>query len=116
MSEMKQHTRGPWTTRRTHLMSDDCWYVVVDPDGRGPIMDVGCNVTKGQIAEAKYLVTDPEIIEANARLIAAAPDLLLAYQEFLAIYLDSDMSPEDDCHSLAGLMRAAVDKAIGDQS
>lgn len=71
-----KHTPGPWTYHRTHHLSKDIWFVIVDPNGRGPIVDVGGNEAKGQIAEAKYLVTSDEEIEANAKLIAAAPNLL----------------------------------------
>jgi len=69
-----EHTPGPWTYKQTHPMSGNVWYVIINSTGRGPIMEVGGTDQNGQIAEAKYLVTDPIEIEANARLIAAAPD------------------------------------------
>ena len=75
---MSKHTPGPWKASKTHLASSDTWYVIIDPEGRGPIMEVGGKDKPGQIADAKYLVTDPSIIEANAHLIASAPELLEA--------------------------------------
>lgn len=52
--------------------------------------------------------------DANARLIAAAPDLLAACQEFMSLFHDSDMRPEDECHELAATVRAAIAKATGE--
>lgn len=75
-----KHSLAPWTYKRTHELSNDTWYVVVDANGRGPIIDVGGKDMDGQIGEMKYLVTDPEVIKANAALIAAAPELLLSAQ------------------------------------
>lgn len=62
-------TPTPWKYSKTHLMSHDTWYVVTDANGFGPIVEVGGKDKNGQIAEAKYLVTDPKEIEANAELI-----------------------------------------------
>lgn len=63
----QKHTPGPWSFHRTHTCDVDRWYVITDAEGFGPIVDVGGHDRNGQIAEAKYLVTDQEIIEANAR-------------------------------------------------
>jgi hypothetical protein len=72
----KKFTEGPWKQSVTHPMSGSAWFVVTDKNGYGPIMDVGGKDQEGQIAEAKYLITDPEEIKANAHLISAAPELL----------------------------------------
>lgn len=72
---MSKFTPGPWGYRKTHTMSETAWYVITHHDGRGPVMDVGGSDLNGQISEAKHLITNPEEIEANARLIAAAPDM-----------------------------------------
>lgn len=61
-----KHTPEPWSWTDTHPMSHDSWFVLLDSNGRGPIMDVGGNDVDGQIAEAKHMITDPEEIEANA--------------------------------------------------
>lgn len=79
---MSKFTPGPWAYKRTHQMSEDTWYVITHHDGRGPVVDVGGKDENGQISEAKHLITNPEEIEANARLIAAAPCLLKALELF----------------------------------
>jgi len=78
---MSMYTKGPWKAIRTHTCSKDIWYVIVDNEGRGPIIEVGGKDKNGQIAEAKYLITDPITIQSNAQLIAMAPDLFKACKE-----------------------------------
>lgn len=80
---MSKFTPGPWAYKRTHQMSEDTWYVITHHDGRGPVVDVGGKDENGQIAEAKYLITNPDEIEANARLIAAAPLMVAECQKQL---------------------------------
>ena len=63
-------TPGPWSFKETHPESSQQWYVIVDPEGRGPIMDVGGNNVPGQIA-VNYAV-DPETVKANAEFIVKA--------------------------------------------
>lgn len=63
-----KRTPGPWRYRRTNMQSSTHWFVILDRHGRGPIFDVGGD----EIAEAKYLSTDPEEIEANAAFIVRA--------------------------------------------
>lgn len=62
----------PWRFNRIHTAGSDTWYVVTDERGYGPIVEVGGKDVNGQIAQAKYLITDPLIIEANAALIVRA--------------------------------------------
>lgn len=69
---MKTHTPLPWKFKLTHQMCNDTWYVITDADGYGPIFEIGGKDKNGQIAEAKYLITDPEEITANAELIVEA--------------------------------------------
>ena len=76
-------TPGPWKYIRTHQCSNDAWFVITNAHGYGPIFDVGGKDFSGQIAEAKYLITNKEEIEANAQLIAAAPALLSACESAL---------------------------------
>lgn len=61
---MSKHTKGPW---RVHLVDDT---VVIDKSGEHVARALG------------QYVDDPLPIEANARLIAAAPDLLEALKPF----------------------------------
>lgn len=73
----KKFTPGPWAQNKTHQCSNDAWHVITDAKGYGPIMDVGGKDKNGQIAEAKYLITDEEEIQANANLIAVSPEMLV---------------------------------------
>jgi len=81
---MSKHTPGPW---KVHLV-----------DGALIVDDAGWEVAE---ASGDY-DTDADRMEANARLIAAAPDLLAALK-----HARSQMQHPDE------LIDAAIDKAEG---
>ena len=86
---MTQHTPGPWFSADTH----EC------PD---------------VMADGGFLIAKTRGIncEANARLIAAAPDMLAALQDIMA-----ESSRDDDDHdviaTIQGICRAVIAKAKG---
>lgn len=96
------HTPGPW--------------VFADDRGRplgtaGHVMPDGCHVDLGEDGEA--VVTDRfdstgDVAVANARLIAAAPDLLAACKAMVR----TGKAPAD-IDAAYDLMRAAIAKAEG---
>ena len=72
MSE--SHTSGPWDVSQIGRRNDGSLAVMGEgPEGRYPVAYV--NVATAQPRGKAHLATD-DISEANARLIAAAPDLL----------------------------------------
>lgn len=94
---MANHTPGPW------MMT--CGYVR-EIDG---CHDLSVFITKGRfIAEVAY--NDPEQ-EANACLIAAAPDLLAACEAALPIVCSRIEYPGDPCEKIANGLRTAILKA-----
>lgn len=100
--ENAQHTAGPWT----HEGHGDITGIENDP-ARGCVGKVDvCSV---------YLRTVPGRHDANARLIAAAPELLEALQGLVAV-LDRQLhSPHAAARaSPLGRARAAIKKATGD--
>lgn len=103
-----KHTPGPWRYTRTHRESLDYWYVITDAEGWGLGFDVGGRDLPGQIAEGKHLAASPEVIEANARLIAEAPAMLEALKPFAQ--LDAEISHEDCARA-----RALLDRIEGSQ-
>ena len=76
MSQPK-HTPGPW--HNTEHFSDD------KHDGHLIVSDGGCNVAN--IWHAKHIATPDRIAEqdANAKLIAAAPEMYAALEEIEAL-------------------------------
>jgi hypothetical protein len=95
MSEQTTFTPGPWEVIRHQHVDGELWLSVnqhADPDGM-----------KEWVAEIKYLTTDAERQWANARLIAAAPDMLAALRE-VAHHAD------DECGFMV-LVKAAIAKA-----
>ena len=109
----KKYTPGPWIQHQTHRCSNDTWYVITEADGYGPVFEVGGKDKNGQIAEAKYLVTDKSEIQANAHLIAAAPELLEALEGLMAIIMLETIGD-----SVTDIERAekAIAKAYGEAS
>lgn len=88
---MVKHTRGPWT---------------VQPSG---------HITKdGQLIAAVKLTDMGEAGDANARLIAAAPELLAALQEIATHTRRSTLDPSEIVPTgAATIARAAIAKATG---
>lgn len=90
---MSNHTPGPWKIV-------DAWndYMVEGQNGEEIIWQDGPHET-------------PTINEANARLIAAAPDLLKALEGLLDCAIYGFDMPNDNQFALNA--RAAIDKAKG---
>ena len=100
------HTKGPWVVERSGSSGKLCkskrerafMLMVVAEQGGMP----------GLIVNQPPIVTPAD--EANARLIAAAPDLLEALKEIAAIdSLDAALDPSYALH----IARAAIAKAEG---
>jgi len=71
-----KHTEGPWAATLLNNMASKYWWSVSSLDGLGNTI---CN-TPNNNSEA----------EANARLIAAAPELLEALEELLRFLPDHE--------------------------
>lgn len=97
---MTKHTPGPW---KVH----DRWYVGQDKDGSGTHAEVKCCVGVPSDREDEH--------EANARLIAAAPDLLAMLEEELQdrqCMINCD-GPHADCHCWWCRAKRVAFKATG---
>lgn len=97
-----QHAQGPWTCEHAHY--NDSHYAVYDEEGN-------------------FLTTDDSVHIANARLIAAAPDLLEALEMALT-HLEHEASdaeaiecciyPHSKAYKALEAGRAAIAKAKGE--
>jgi hypothetical protein len=98
-----KHTPGPWAVlRRVDAIVDN---LIVRSDG---VPRIGEEGFRDRVAEATWLDSDEET-EANARLIAAAPDLLAAAEAALEI-LDEDGIGNGPT---GAMLAAAIAKARG---
>jgi len=98
---MSKHTPGPWT-----------YYLASKHYPNGSDNDYGrivWAIGHGEVAQTPGRLLDTED-EANARLIAAAPDLLEALEQVVNL-LDYD----DDSLGARMVARAAILKATGEQ-
>ena len=96
-NEMAKFTPGPW-----HEHGGAVVYGNDDDNGNG---DVVVDMLAGHVRRS------PEELNANARLIAAAPDLYEACEAAL----DFVLGPRRDGGSLIVLLEAALKKARGQQ-
>lgn len=96
---MSKHTPGPWTDQ--------------SPDGSAWGVYSAQGDAVAQAFQIRIYSADPYQKErhANARLIAAAPDLLAFAQEFLADYQSDDGMAS--MKKYAGMAYAAIAKATG---
>lgn len=105
------HTPGPWvaTLEKWHAYVDAVKYgaTLAQVDGDGGMVDVYQPANETLAGEWYEMSTEER--DANARLIAAAPELLEALVRCLE-QLDFDGRADAPCTELA---RAAIAKAIG---
>lgn len=90
------HTPGPWTVSFEVAISD--WALVIARDGK-----IVANVNSETGPDLPPLVSTKMPQAANARLIAAAPELLVAPKGMLDIY---------DRYTGVGLPEASAARAI----
>ncbi len=97
---MSNHTPGPW------LLTHDNFVYALNERGTNQFWAHVNYGWKGQNAEER---TSSEEIEANARLIIAAPDMILALEDMVVSY---EHEASSDNPSLLAA-RAAIAKARG---
>lgn len=117
---MSKYTPGPWWTDAKYDGKEMGCSIIAARTDSGPLPG---NPTRGQVAFATAILnTQARECEANAKLIAAAPDLLEALidlADWLAYGLNkaegAEPTAEDHaaCARVAAQARAAVDKATG---
>lgn len=100
-----QHTPGPWN------VSEHSWCEtsITAPSTSNSICLLDINHATEESEES-----DAAVMAANARLIAAAPDLLTCLQDALASFADSVEGGEAD--EWVKVSRAAISKSIGSAS
>lgn len=108
---MSGHTPGPWLVEK---ITSDSYYITISPEPYGPAVAwLVAWLSEGA----------PDVSEANAHLISAAPDLLEALQKLHAFVEEeaeqrasagSTMSDyEREPRELAEIALAAIQKATG---
>ena len=102
---MSDFTPGPWVIRTTPTSAGLC-HIVSAADWRGAFI-YGDGIRKG-VDDA---LPKAQQLAANARLIAAAPDLLEALQ-WMVLRTEEGGYPDGKCLEEA---RAAIAKATGEQ-
>lgn len=104
MSGVK-HTPGPWEAREVRTQVGRAFRI-----GAGEMLEAGKGCC---IIYDDYCGNPDNERKANARLIAAAPDLLEIAQEILDRGYVSESIPEERADHLA--LRAAIARARGEQ-
>jgi len=92
---MSAHTRGPWVANQEFA---NRWRIDEVPAAYYPVAAV-------------YGHGDLSVTEANARLITAAPDLLQALSELLAMCQRQEDFNDDGDGGMYERAQAAIDKA-----
>lgn len=104
---MSKHTPGPW--KKADRLNGPWWHISAETSGLGPGQGrqaVACVHGESKRGANAYA----EMFEANARLIAAAPELLEALRHIEGVAM------ADEPRDLPGIVqtaRAAIAKATG---
>lgn len=103
---MSEHTPGPWRINRSERMLSQ-W-------GVGKDLYVGMVVADTPVAAITHSGLHFDEAQCNARLIAAAPELLEALQEFAAHHACGCGHPYCKNCERDQFARAAIAKALGE--
>lgn len=102
----EKHTPGPWQISRTRAGKNGTSLTIWRND-EGPNSSEETNTNWSWIAQHIHS-------EADARLIAASPDMLAALKEAVAVHgAEARDIPDEDEHSWCAVARAAIAKAEG---
>ena len=107
---MSKHTPAPWVAR---MVDSQEWHIDA-PNGDPTVGHIkwtglavyGCD---------DYRQAGSEVSEANARLIASAPELLEAAQQVVARWDTPNWKDARHTGEFINLLRAAIAKATGEQ-
>ena len=116
---MTQHTPGPWVAKREHVCdeltrcrkTDKGFVATPEPRFASFVQPLGLQVYGPDWRHGEHDKPESDYICANARLIAAAPELLEAAKETTE-YLAGPSTPECRMKVLVKLLRA-IAKAEG---
>ena len=98
-----KHTQGPWEIRATRIDDNAFTSDIQAPNQDNPSQS-GSNPT---VATTWYRPDDGEA-KANARLIAAAPDLLECLQKWMSLQINSGL---EGCDEIVVQTEKAIAKA-----
>ena len=107
MKEKAKYTNGPWSAERVNTQVGSCWKIGAFPSMSGRV-NYGCVYVDGQYSEARSSVEKE--LEANARIMAAAPDLLESLIEMMSWHQSGMVASEDDARAAI----QAIERAIGE--
>jgi hypothetical protein len=107
MKTQTKHTPGPWTIEQCRN-DDGSRFLTIN--GQGPWGAWLADVQAGNINGKPANVTERHM--ANARLIAASPDLLSACESALALLTDPNAEP-GDADAVTAMLLTAIAKAKG---
>lgn len=106
---MSKHTPGPWKTADITSRGTHVYWRIEAPSKH--VAGVSVDVTLYPVD----VVAVSEELKANARLIAAAPDLLAALEALeVAVSMDFSLDRDSRINAAASGARAAIAKARGE--
>ena len=108
MNTQNTHTPGPWTVE--HCRNED-GSPFLSISGQGPLGAWLADIQPGSV-NGLPLDVGPRH-DANARLIAASPDLLSACESALALLTDPNAEP-GDADQVTAILQTALAKAKGE--
>ena len=100
------HTKGPWKVEKHSHINGELWLTVLSG-----AWDITHNGGKSAIADCRYSAMSDEENKANAKLIAAAPELLEALEAIAADYELFKSTGNNAALTLAAKAKAAIKKA-----
>lgn len=99
---MTKHTPGEWMIEGNHIIANDNW------------KDICMIIRKGKYIKDEYKVSLEEA-QANARLIASAPELLEAFKEYIKVMgpaHENECPADDTCNCKWKYINDKVNQAI----